>query len=249
MRSIDPQAIETFVRGYATTKSLTHPYEAIQFGSVWGLRDGTRKNLKNYRKEEWIACAEDDRKLLEAVTRNSRGWHFLGVFVESDQSIAPTRDRYKQLGYRLLSTEPFFIQPLSKIPNKSSPAEISRVTSVEQVNAYSSEAKVRPNPDLFLSNDTTWRHYVATVGDRVVGWVSSIFTPTNSTWCSNLVVRPEFRRQGIGGALLSKMLRDDRKYGAKSSVLLASHTGPLLYPTLGYQQKATLLILAPKQSR
>ena len=42
------------------------------------------------------------------------------------------------------------------------------------------------------------------------------------------------------------MLRGDRKFGAKSSVLLASRAGALLYPKAGYEQIGTLLSFAIK---
>jgi hypothetical protein len=45
--------------------------------------------------------------------------------------------------------------------------------------------------------------------------------------------------------MLARMLRDDRSHGVKSSVLLSSHTGALLYPSVGYEQLGTLLIFAP----
>ncbi len=41
---------------------------------------------------------------------------------------------------------------------------------------------------------------------------------------------------------LSRMLRDDRKAGAKSNVLTSSHVGAMLYPALGYQHLATLYV-------
>jgi len=69
----------------------------------------------------------------------------------------------------------------------------------------------------------------------------------NSTWCSNMYVRPACRRRGIGRALLAQMLRDDRARGAAKSVLLASHTGALVYPRVGYEQIGVLLIFAPRR--
>ena len=54
---------------------------------------------------------------------------------------------------------------------------------------------------------------------------------------------------GIGRALLSKMLRDDRARGSKCSVRTASHTGALLYPHLGYERIGTLFMFAPINER
>lgn len=50
-------------------------------------------------------------------------------------------------------------------------------------------------------------------------------------------------------ASLVRMLRDDRTHRAQSSVLLASHSGALLYPKVGYEQIGTLLMLGPRLNR
>jgi len=68
-----------------------------------------------------------------------------------------------------------------------------------------------------------------------------------ATWCADMYVQPSRRRRGIGQALLSKMLRDDRARGAKCSVLTASHTGALLYPRAGYERIGTLFMFAPRR--
>lgn len=75
-------------------------------------------------------------------------------------------------------------------------------------------------------------------------WVRSIGVG-DATWCSNIYVKPEFRRRGIARALLSQMLHDDRSAGAQQAVLLASHTGAKLYPVVGYEQIGTLLVYTP----
>src|SRR5439155_15192313 len=78
-------------------------------------------------------------------------------------------------------------------------------------------------------------------------WVPYGVNAGDSTWCSNMYVRPSHRRRGIGSALLTRMLRDDRARGFKKSVLLSSHTGALVYPRVGYEQIGLLLIFAPKK--
>ncbi len=92
------------------------------------------------------------------------------------------------------------------------------------------------------------RQYVALIGGAIVGWVASI-TVDDATWCSNLHVQPAHRRRGIGRALMVRMLRDDRAAGAALSVLTASHSGAMLYPTIGYEQVATLLLFTPPRQQ
>lgn len=45
--------------------------------------------------------------------------------------------------------------------------------------------------------------------------------------------------------MLVRMLKDDRAAGARMNVLTASHTGALLYPRVGYEQIAELLLFTP----
>jgi predicted acetyltransferase len=68
-----------------------------------------------------------------------------------------------------------------------------------------------------------------------------------ATWCADMYVNHSHRRRGIGQALLSTMLRDDRARGSKCSVLTASHTGALLYPCVGYERIGTLFMFAPRK--
>jgi GNAT superfamily N-acetyltransferase len=95
-----------------------------------------------------------------------------------------------------------------------------------------------------LAPDSLLRPYVALIDGAVVGWVSSIVVGA-ATWCSNMYVQPAFRRRGIARAMLCRMLEDDRAGGAQTAVLLASHTGAMLYPVVGYAQIGTLLLFNP----
>ncbi|MFO0942014.1 MAG: GNAT family N-acetyltransferase [Pirellulales bacterium] len=255
--SIPADVIETFVRGHATTKSRTHPYLVEQVDGLWVMRDAPRKSPSaDYRKEEWIVYGVPAEKVERVIRRESKGWYFIGAFVDAEECVETIRDDFKALGYRLLSSEFLFVHSLQRIPQKKSFATVGRMKSKTQLLSYAQAARMRPMPETVLETSSEWWHYLATVqlpqdndqsAPKIVGWVSSIKTDTNSHWVSNLVVQESFRRKGIGSALLAQMLRDDRKREAKTSVLLASHTGALVYPGLGYQQLGTLLIFAPKR--
>src|SRR5436853_7729439 len=111
-------ALEVFVRGFCAEKSRTHPYEFARVGKVWVMRDAPRKNPKDYRKEEWVAYGVPPREV-DAVARlggtgivpvlrpspAQRRFFVCAVraMYEPDESLSAS---YKELGYRLLSTEP-----------------------------------------------------------------------------------------------------------------------------------------------
>jgi len=240
-------AIETFVRGFCAGKSATHPYEHARIGRLWVMRDAPRRNPRDYRKEEWIAHRVEPHEFDAIARRHTRGRFFVCAARGVDESDEPLRAAYRQLGYRLLSTEPLFVHPLTRIPRPASPVTVQQVRTPELAQRFGKATKTRPIPPQHLTAGAPFRQYVALDDGEIVGWVRSV-NAGESTWCSNMYVRESHRRRGIGKAMLAKMLRGDRELGAKQSVLLSSHAGALLYPRVGYLQIGLLLIFAPKKT-
>lgn len=239
-------ALEVFVRGYSLGKSRTHPYEAARVGRLWVMRDAPRRNPRDYRKEEWIAHAVAAREVDAAARQQTRGRFFVCAVIAADESDEPLRADYKSLGYRLLATEPLFLHSLKRIPQAPSPVEITQVRARELAERFGRATRTRPMTEPELRPDAPFRQYVALDGDEIVGRVRSV-DAAGSTWCSDMHVNESHRRRGIGRAMLCRMLRDDRTRGAKSAVLLASHTGALLYPHAGYERIGMLFIFAPRR--
>ena len=256
-------AIEVFVRGFCVGRSVTHPYEHFLVGKLWVMRDAPRKNAKNYRKEEWVAYGVEPREVDAAARKGTRGRFFVCAIRGMDDSDDQLRAGYKEMGYRLLGTEPLFVHRLKKIPRPSilasrgrQPAEskqrrdpsisIEQILTPELAHRFGKATRTRPIVAEQLTKDAPFRQYVALDGGELIGWVRSV-NAGDSTWCSNMYVRPSHRRRGIGRALLAKMLRDDRQRGFKQSVLLSSHAGALVYPRVGYEQTGLLFIFAPRR--
>jgi GNAT superfamily N-acetyltransferase len=239
-------ALEVFVRGHCAGRSRTFPYQASRIQSLWVMRDAPRKNPRDYRKEEWIAYGVDAREVDAIARRHTRGRYFVGALIGAGEPEAPTRTDYKALGYRLLTTEGFFLQPLKRIPNPPSPLPIARVRTPELAARLGKLTRTRPIANELLADDAPLRQYVALQGEDIVGRVRSV-DAVGATWCADMHVRESHRRRGIGQALLCRMLRDDRARGSKCSVLTASHTGALLYPRVNYERIGTLLMLVPRR--
>lgn len=238
-------AIEVFVHGFSTDKSGTFPYEASRVGPLWLMRDAERKNPRDYRGEEWVVhdvAAEE----ADAIARqHARSSFAVSVVIASDEPDQPVRTAYKALGYRLLRTEGFFVQPLRQIPDPPAAISIERVRTVERAAQLAKIVRRRPIAADLLGDSAPFRQYVALDGDAIVGRVRSI-DAVGATWCAAMYVEPSHRRRGIDQALMSKMLHDDRARGSRCSMLLATHAGALLYPRMGYERIGTLLIFAPK---
>jgi GNAT superfamily N-acetyltransferase len=245
------RAIEAFVRGFCFTRSFTHPYVAERVGPVWRMRDGPRRNAKDYRNEEWVAHGVEPAEVDRLVRSRARGGFAICAIHASDESDGPLRAGYKSLGYRLGTTEPLMVHRLKRIPQCNPPkdVQIERVTMQAVADRLARAAGRRQIlPEYLTDGDAPLRQYVALAGDgEPVGWVRSIAAGEEMTWCSNMHVLPAFRRRGIGRAMLARMLRDDRAAGARAAVLLASYTGALLYPVVGYEQIGTLLLFTPRR--
>lgn len=235
------KAIEVFVYGFSQAKSRTHPYEVSRVGALWRMRDAARTKVTEYRKEEWIAFDVPPQLAHETARAGTRGKYFICSISNNEAADEELKAAYKGRGYRLIATEPFFLHRLKRIPRCKADVRIELMRTAEQANLLAKATRKRPQ----LPNPK-FRQYLAMKGDELVGWVRSIETPAGN-WCSSMHVLPDWRRQGIGKALLEKMLRDDRKYGVTRNVLLASHTGALLYPLIGYERIGTLSIFAPKK--
>jgi GNAT superfamily N-acetyltransferase len=239
------RAIEVFARGFAFTRSFTHPYLADRVGKLWVVRDAPRKR-GDYRREEWIAYGVSPKKIDQVARKHTRGRFAVcaiyGVH-ESDQSL---RTDFKALNYRLGSTEAVMVHDLKRIPRFDKPVEITRVTTEDMAERLNAAAKSRQLLPEYLARDSPLRQYVALVDDKPVGWVRSVDVG-HATWCSNMYVEPKFRRRGIARAMMSQMLRDDHASGSKLAVLTASHAGAKLYPAVGYKQIGTLMVFTPKK--
>lgn len=237
-------AIEAFARGFCAVKSRTHGYEFAKLEGVTVLRDAPRRNPRDYRKEEWIACRRPAAEVDRVARQHTRGRFFVGQVVPSGDDPDAVRAEYRALGYRLLATEPFFVHALKRIPVARSPARIVQVRTPALAIQLGKATRTRPLVVEELASDAGFRQFAALVDDQLVGWVRSVDAGP-STWCSTLGVAKPWRRQGIAKALMAKMLRDDRNLGRRSSVLLSSYSGALLYPQLGYEQIGTLYIFVP----
>src|SRR3982751_5895529 len=100
------RAVEVFARGFAFTRSFTHPYLVDRVGPVWALCDETRKRAADYRRGEDIACGVAPAGGGRNASANPRGRYAIGAIRAAGEPEEPIRAGYKALGYRLGTTEP-----------------------------------------------------------------------------------------------------------------------------------------------
>ncbi|RUV38837.1 N-acetyltransferase [Mesorhizobium sp. M7A.F.Ca.MR.148.00.0.0] len=241
-------AIEVFVQGFSADRSRTFPYVASRVGPLWLMRDAERKNPRDYRGEEWVVHDVAAQEADAIVRQHARPGFAISVMIAHEDPDGPTRTAYKALGYRLLRTEGFFVHRLRRIPSPPAVASIERVQTAERAAQLGKIIRRQPIPDDLLGDSAPFRQYVAVDGADIVGRVRSVHA-VGATWCSSVYVEPSHRRRGIGQALMSRMLHDDRAFGSRYSALAATHVGALLYPRMGYERIGTLLIFASRSRK
>lgn len=242
------EAIEVFVRGFSFTRSFTFPYLAEQFEEgVWGLRDATRER-GDYRTEEYVGYGVTPQALDAIARQHTRGHYRICAMRAAGESDTELRSGFKALGYRLVATEEFMVHNLERIESMDEPVPVVRVTTLEAAEVLAKAARRRQILPEYLNKESApMRQYAAMEQDKFVGWVGSI-AAAGCAWCTNMFVLPEYRRRGIARALMTRMLQDDRVAGANANILLASHTGSKLYPTVGYQHIGELLMFVPRRA-
>jgi ribosomal protein S18 acetylase RimI-like enzyme len=238
-------AVEVFARGYAFTRSFTHPYLAERVGPLWALRDAPRRRAADYRREEWAAHGVEPAEVDRVARAGARGRFAICAVRALDEPAEPLRAAYRALGYRLTATEPVMEHALERLPPFEGPLPVERVLTPALADAVNEAAGQRQILPEHLAPGALLRQYAALDGDRPAGWVRSVVVG-DATWVSNMWVDPAYRRRGIGRSMLARMLHDDREHGIARSVLTASHTGALLYPRVGYSQIGELLLYMPK---
>jgi hypothetical protein len=81
-----------------------------------------RRCAKKSSQLSWIAHDVDAQEVDAIARRHTRGRFFVCAMVGDGEPDEPTRSAYKGLGYRLLATEGFFVQRLTRIPKCRSSA-------------------------------------------------------------------------------------------------------------------------------
>jgi len=97
---------------------------------------------------------------------------------------------------------------------------------------FTDEAEFQPNADKqrraleqILTNPTIGTLYVAREGKRVIAMASLLYTVSTAeggraALCEDLVVRPDYRKQGIGAKLLEYVIAQARAAGITRITLL-----------------------------
>lgn len=243
-------AIETFAGGFCYTRSFTHPYVATRLTpQVLQLHDGPRSNPNaDVRRDEFVCFGCSPSEAL-AISADAASGNFAICFVlPLGADDTEVRKEFKALGCRLGATEAFMDNDLPDISATEPIIPIVRITDQAHADAIGKAWRSKQILSRDIGNpDAIHRVYTIHDGSKFIGSCGSIRVG-DASWISSLYVDAGYRRKGLGTALMTRVMADDRALGIRKSVLLASHTGAMLYPTVGFSQLGTLYIYNPPRA-
>jgi len=120
---------------------------------------------------------------------------------------------------------------------------------------FTQEAELSPDSDkqrlaleLILADPSRARIYVARAGAKAVAMAALHFTISTAeggkaAWLEDCIVHPDYRRRGIGAALLAHVLEQARALGATRVTLLTdgdNARAQALYKRLGFAPSSML---------
>lgn len=233
-------AVEIFARGFSFTRSIAHPYELSRIGSIWHMKDAERLT-GDYRREKFLIHNFDPKEAVAAINALNPSKPTYTV-IHPVEEFRQVRAAYNAEGLRARGSEGLFVHDLAHVPERTCSYPIRVVSTSEEADAVSEAAGGRQIKYEHLGADKPVRLYAAFDGDSPVGWVRSVYGTELGNWVSNLWVLKSYRRQGIGAALMTRMLQDDKRLGVRNSVLSASRAGSFLYPSLGYEKMGVIQV-------
>jgi GNAT superfamily N-acetyltransferase len=231
------EATAAFVAGWTAIKRLTGPFEVKRLGKAYLAFDPTGR-----RRAELIGAGQSSAELVGEAAGETGRIAISAIHSEGDDLDA-RNEAFRKLGWRLLATEGLFVHELKDLPPSDS--RVRRARTAVDVARVAKVLRRRPaSLGVEDIDDAAIRLYEANVGGKTVGWVKSVQAGADG-WVADLKVLEPHRRKGLGRALMAALLADDARLGRRRSVLLASHAGAMLYPTLGYRRIGTLMLLMP----
>src|SRR5215475_4284182 len=217
-------AIEVFVRGHSAGRSRTFPYEVSRVGPIWLMRDATRKNPRNYRKEEWIAHDVEPGEVDAVARGHTRGRFFACVINRGRRAGRAHTNRIQ--GSRLsVARDGGLLCATAETDSQAAASRLHRTRSHTRLGRTFGESHSHSaDPKQFARR----RRSIPPVrGTRSRGrrWARAQCGRGGSYVVCGHVCQPFASASRHRASAAVNMLRDDRARGSKCSVLTASHTG------------------------
>lgn len=189
---------------------------------------------------EFFAHGCDPAEALAAVAASRPpARHYLTVLEDRPG----LREPLERGGLRLDDTETLMALDLAAAELPAAGEEAARISGAEAAawhNANDPQGLRWVLPDNLA--DPRMVHYGLARGGQLLARGRNLHLDGEHSYVSRVYTAASHRGQGLGRALMARLLADDRARGARWSVLTASGMGERLYARLGYRALGTILI-------
>lgn len=243
-----PAAFPLFLEGLRVIRDQLAPTEIHRQGPWFVVRERDPAD-RPARREEWLGWEVDLAEGWPEIERlRPAARPVLSVGGRETTAVAEAKKRALAGGYRLASTEFLMERPSGRSPSGRRDPRGARVREPGEALRV---AEANRGGLISLAELTARRSrvrlYAAWEGPRPVAWVRRVSAGPADAYVANLQTLPQFRRQGLATALMSRVLADDRRAGVRRSVLVATRAGRELYLRLGYRDVGTFQVFWPRR--
>jgi GNAT superfamily N-acetyltransferase len=218
-----------------STRAQTGPLPVVHSEYVW---EGQPRIVDDF----FIHTTPSEEALAAVRVYAPAPLHYLLVI----DAYPDTLSAYTAAGYRLAFIEYLMARSLSGLPPCDDHHPIRRVATADEaarVNAGDAEQEpwVRPGN---LEAPNIHHYYVELDGATAARARSWQYDSTGS-YVTHVFTHPNYRRHGLGRAVMLRILHDCAARGETEQVLVASEEGDRLYRSLEYERLATILVFEP----
>ncbi len=239
-------AIDCFTSSFCYLRSFNYPYIEDSCDGITVMHDNPLRGEKSRTSEIVIKPSIEPQRIHQMVA----GFHshpriLLSAFSLTSEETLQLKSQYKGYGYRLLRTLPMFqCSSLSEYTNvlNYNCVEVFSTEQAEMLKQALGHTLVKCGENGIL--DSKIKIFYVELDGAVVGWVRSIRCYRNISYISDVNVLPEYRRRGIGTALMHALVNSNYSDGFLYSVLLATSAGSKLYQSTGFKEIAMLQMFA-----
>lgn len=141
-------------------------------------------------------------------------------------------------GQVLVSSEYFMAAPLprAEAPQACPVEELTTARALAELEADSTYARAPAADGVF--------HFVVRQEGRIAAAAHYAFGEGGDIVVDRVATHPDFRRRGLGQAVMSGLLAHAHSQGATRALLLSTQAGEKLYTAMGFQTLATVAVYA-----
>jgi ribosomal protein S18 acetylase RimI-like enzyme len=238
--SVD-DAIERFIAGFARLQSFVGPVERGESHGIPYLYYTSGRRGLRYTHEFYVLDVDPERAIPAAREIAGDSPHMIDV-LGSDQD--GRMAGYEAVGYASWGRETIMARELATFEPGEPTIDIRSVEDIATAERivraqFDAIGRAHPVTAAHIADPAVIDRWVAIDGEFAA--FARVALIDGDAYCSDVVTLPNYRRRGLGVALVRQLLVDARAAGAERCVLSATAMATELYRGLGFVEITPLI--------